>query len=213
MSRLKENLVDLSFLLSIPILGLVYPLLNNTSNGVHSLVTEVDRVIPFVKEFIIPYILWYPFVLVCLLYLYIKDRRVYFRTLFSINLGMIISFIIYFLFQTHVPRPTLEGDGLLIRLVSMIYNGDNPYNCFPSIHVLESYLMIKGIHACRNKSRLAVISTDIMAILIILATVFVKQHVILDVLGGIYLGEIVFNLVPQFYGLLSYKRNPKTYYN
>lgn len=213
MSKLKESLIDLSCLLSIPLTGLAYPLLNNASNGAQSLVTEVDRAIPFVKEFIIPYVLWYPFIFACLLYFFMKDRRVYFKTLISINIGMITSFIIYLVFQTHVPRPALEGNDLFTRLVGAIYNGDNPYNCFPSIHVLESYLMIKGIHACRDKSGFAVISTDLMAVLIIFATLFVKQHVIIDVLGGIYLGEIVFNLVPEFDGVVALKRKPKTYFN
>jgi membrane-associated phospholipid phosphatase len=212
MSKLKENLIDLSFLISIPVLGLIYPLLNNTSNGVRSLVTDADKAIPFVKEFIIPYVLWYPFIFACLLYFYMKDRRTYFRTLISINIGMIISFIIYFTFQTHVPRPILEGEDLLTKLVLIIYKGDNPYNCFPSIHVLESYLMIKGIYDCRNKIGLAVITIDIMSTLIILATMFVKQHVLLDVLGGIYLGEIVFNYVSKFEVLLGYKRKPESYY-
>jgi membrane-associated phospholipid phosphatase len=212
MNKIKENLADLSFLLIIPILGAIYPILNNPANGAKSLVTEVDKAIPLVEAFIIPYILWYPFVFLCLVYFCFKDKKAYFRTLISISIGMLISYFIFFVFQTHVPRPALQGNDIFTRLVALIYSRDNPYNCFPSLHVLESYLMIKGIYACSERNKLATAFINFMAAAIILSTLFVKQHVILDVFGAVYLGEVVFNRVPGFDSLLVYLKRQKPHY-
>lgn len=68
MKTFKSNLGSLSLLISIPILGLFYEILNNSNNGVHSLVTNLDQYIPLITIFIIPYILWYGFILLTLIY-------------------------------------------------------------------------------------------------------------------------------------------------
>lgn len=197
MAKIKENVINLSFMLSIPLMGWGYGILNRAPRGAQSLVTDLDRHIPFIKEFIVPYILWYPFIIVCMVYFCLKDRKVYFRTLAGIILGMATSFVIFYIFQTYVPRPIIEGNDIFSRLTAKIYMSDRPYNCFPSLHVLESYLMIKGIDSCSNKRKFTRFSIYFMSILIIVSTQFVKQHVLMDVVGGIYVGEIIYNAIPN----------------
>jgi len=81
----------------------------------------------------------------------------------------------------------------------MVYKADQPYNCFPSIHVLSCYLMMKAIYKSSIKNRVnqAVVYSN--SIIIILSTLFVKQHVILDVASGILVGELVYRLVDAYY--------------
>jgi hypothetical protein len=196
MSKIKDNLASLSFMLVIPLLSSIYVLLNNADRGAQILITDLDKRIPFVPEFIVPYVLWYPFILFCLIYFCFKDKKVYKRTLISISLGMVISYIIFYVFQTHVPRPALEGNDIFTQWVRKIYEGDNPYNCFPSLHVLESYLMVKGAYALENRRPEVTWTVNIMAFFIILSTQFIKQHVLMDILGAVYLGEIIFNMEP-----------------
>jgi membrane-associated phospholipid phosphatase len=197
MTKLKENILYLSFILIIPLLSIIYPILNHNSNGTQSLVTKLDTSTPFIPEFIIPYVLWYPFIFLTLVYICYKNKKVYIRTLSSIGIGMLISFIIFYVFQTHVPRPIIEETDIFSNLVAVIYKNDKPFNCFPSLHVLESYLMIKGIYACSERNKAILWTVNITAVLIILSTLFIKQHVILDAIGAIYLAEIIFNLMPS----------------
>lgn len=210
MQRIVKNLMPLCLMLSIPMSNLIYVLLNNANRGSHSLVTDLDLGVPFLKIFILPYLIWYFFIFGTLTYFCFKDRKIYYRTLVSINLGLLIAYGIYFFFQTNVPRPDLMGNDLLTRLIAFVYNNDQPYNAFPSIHVLTSFLMIKAINKYPAKNYFNVILVYITAILIILATQFVKQHVILDLLSAIVLGGLIFDLV--FYvnmeGLRAWLKEP-----
>ncbi|SHE93254.1 phosphatase PAP2 family protein [Desulforamulus putei] len=195
MNTVKENAASISLMLSIPILSLFYEVLNNPDRGVHSLITNLDREIPFVKAFIIPYVGWYAFILSVLVYLCLADKKTYYKTLISYNLGLIICYIFYYVYQTTVPRPELAGNDFLTQMVSMVYNADQPYNCFPSIHCLTSYLMIKGAGRCSARTNLNYCFITASAVLIIISTLFIKQHVILDAIAAVLLGDIIFKLV------------------
>ncbi|WP_270474737.1 phosphatase PAP2 family protein [Clostridium cochlearium] len=203
MNNFKNNLIHIFALLSIPIINIFYALLNNNNRGVFQLVTSIDNTIPFIKEFIIPYILWYPFIVLSLLFICLKDLKVYYRTLITLNLCLLSCYLIYYFFQTTVPRPTIYGNDIFSFLTLLIYKYDKPFNCFPSIHVVTSYLMIKGINSidCSKKIKHLVI---FMSILIIVSTLFIKQHVILDVISAILLGDIIFDFISK----LSVKISP-----
>jgi len=190
-----QNLRSLSLILTIPLLNIFYFLLNNPQRGAYSLVTDLDHYIPFVKEFIIPYVIWYFYIFGTLVFLCLKDKKVYYRTILAIDIGLLICYVIFFAFQTHVPRPLLVGDDIFTKLVALIYSHDQPYNGFPSIHVLLSFLMIKGINKYQERNLWNMSIVYLIGILIILSTVFVKQHVVLDVLAGIIIGNVIFDLV------------------
>ncbi len=198
MSKFKEISWQLLLLLSIPIVKIFYVLLNNPGRGAISLVTDIDRNIPFLKGFIVPYIGWYFFIFAVLIYFCFKDRKMYHKSLIAINLGILVCYAVYIIFQTTVPRPVLTGDDIFTRLVAFIYSVDRPYNCFPSIHTLISSILIMAINKSKiKKSRNTVIITGV-AVCIILSTLFVKQHVTLDVVAAILLGRAIFKLVYDF---------------
>jgi len=210
MQKIIKNLMPLCLILSIPISNVIYMLINNADRGAHNLVTDLDQSIPFLKIFILPYLSWYFFILGTLIFFCFKDKKIYYRTLLSINLGLLISYGIYFFFQTNVPRPVITGDDFLTMLIAFVYNNDQPYNAFPSIHVLLSFLMIKAINKYPAKNYLSLSIVYIFAVSIILATQFIKQHVILDLLSAIVLGGLIFDLVfhVNMEGLRAWLRDP-----
>ncbi|MBD3919994.1 phosphatase PAP2 family protein [Paenibacillus sp. PR3] len=176
----------------IPLLNICYQRLNHPTEHVYSLVTDLDRITPFVSSFVIPYVLWYPFIAVVLIGLAFKDRAAYYRTLFALCSGLIVAYFVYYIFQTTVPRPeNLPETGLFNRLVWIVYRHDQPFNCFPSIHVLTSYLMLRGGAGFNRLFRWA---TTAMSVLIISSTILIKQHVLADVVGGILVGELLFQV-------------------
>lgn len=191
--KLKSNILPVLLILLIPLVNILYGVLNNGNGIVHSLVTDIDRMVPFVKAFVVPYVLWYPFLFFTLLTLCFNDRKVYYKAIFSIVSGMLTSFLIYHLFQTTVPRPVIAGNDIFSKLVSLVYSTDEPFNCFPSIHVLTSFIMIKGILNLKNLSVTKKAPMVFMAVLIILSTQFIKQHVLLDLIFAILLGEGIYN--------------------
>jgi hypothetical protein len=182
----------LLWILMIPVLNVFYSVLNRPGPKVYSLITDLDRAIPFIPAFIIPYSIWYPFIASALVLFFFKDRSLYYRALVTLCLGLVSCYAVYAVFQTTVHRPVLSGEGLLKGMVNFVYANDQPFNCFPSIHVLTSYIMIKGLRQLRSmptKLRLALITIGWS---IIASTVFVKQHVLLDAAGAIMLVEILF---------------------
>lgn len=191
---LRSNFKPLLLLLTIPLLNIVYPLLNHPGRGVTYLTTALDHRIPFLKIFVLPYIAWYAFIIFVLVLLCAKDRMTYFRTLGSFHIGLIVCYIIFYFYQTAAPRPELTGDDWLTALVRFIYWSDQPFNCLPSIHVLTSYLVMRGLLASSIRGFGLRLFTIVTAVLIILSTLFIKQHVILDVFAGILLGELAFVL-------------------
>ncbi|WP_071459625.1 phosphatase PAP2 family protein [Bacillus massilinigeriensis] len=185
----------LLFLLVMPALGGIYKLLNNNPRDAVVLSTKVDAGIPFIPAFILPYIFWYVFIVGYLVYFCFKDTKVYIQTLTVIFIGELVCFLIYFFFQTTVPRPALHGDGLLIDLVGMIYQHDQPFNCFPSIHVLTTFAIMLGSIHIKNKSVFHSLFIPSTGSLIIISTLFVKQHYILDMFGSMFLTTFVYGLV------------------
>jgi membrane-associated phospholipid phosphatase len=192
---LKPHLLALTSLLTIPLLGLIYVYLNHSAGTVYSLVTDLDRQIPFLKVFVLPYVSWYAFLFIALLYLAFKNREAYYQTLLQFNIGMLICYGVYAVYQTHVPRPELAGDGWLLQMVQWVYNSDEPFNCFPSIHVLTSYLMMKAYLGAVNVPRIYTAAVMFMSMLIIASTQFIKQHVLLDIMGAVLVAEGVIYVV------------------
>lgn len=197
MSRLikqtsRSSWISLLWLLVIPVINIFYGILNRPGNHIYSLATNLDMHLPFVPSFIIPYVLWYPFITVVLIALAFKDRSIYFQTLIAMCSGLIVSYIVFALFQTTIQRPDVQAETSAIhRLIGYVYSHDQPYNCFPSIHVLTSYLMLRGARVFRRSIWLI---TAAMSILIIISTVLVKQHVLADIVGGILVAELCFRL-------------------
>ncbi|OCA90660.1 phosphoesterase [Bacillus sp. FJAT-27225] len=189
----------LLFLLVIPVLGLIYQFLNTHPTEAVQISTALDGYIPFMPIFIIPYILWYAYVFVYLVYFCFKDTKIYLKTLILIVVGELICFTIYFFFQTTVPRPQLQGDGVLIDLVRFIYANDQPFNCFPSIHVLTTFAIMMGSLHIKEKHPLTIMVIHILGSLIIISTLFVKQHVIPDMIGSMFLVTFLYGILFEFY--------------
>lgn len=103
-------------------------------------------------------------------------------------------------------RPEITSSGLMMSLVNLIYTLDAPVNLFPSIHCLESWLVFRGSLACKKVSKAYKVIMFIFSVLVCLSTVFVKQHVVIDIIGGILVVEIGILISNKFNtGRLFYK--------
>lgn len=194
----------LCFLISVPALMFIYPYINTPVRGVHSLVTGLDKAIPFIKVFAIPYAAWVGYLFITLIYLCLKDHLLAFKTILVLDLGLLSCFLIYYFYQTEGPvRPVIIGHDLCSRILQYIYKIDNPYNSFPSIHVFSSYLLIRAIRGSFWKRKWHIWTIGCFSTSIILATLFIKQHFIIDVISAIILVEILFKSVEIMYGWLS----------
>ena len=87
----------------------------------------------------------------------------------------------------HQLRPeTFTRDNLCIDLVKWLYSTDTATNILPSIHVFNSLAAYMAISRCRALSAHTWIKkgTFILVASIVLSTMFLKQHSVVDVVLG-----------------------------
>ncbi len=178
--------------LSIPLVSMTYPILNQYRGNTNDLFTFVDSLIPFNKFFILPYVSWYAFILVFSAILCVLDKEKYLKLLITINIGMITCYVIYYFYPTYVPRPIITGRDFLSNLVLNLYANDNPYNAFPSIHVLNSALISFYIYKSDKVNKTIKLICIIMSFSIILSTMFIKQHYFADVVASMVFSCVLY---------------------
>jgi membrane-associated phospholipid phosphatase len=196
MNQLISKHGHLLAVLAIPVQGFIYLLISSliSQNSV-PINSSIDDRIPFVPWFVIPYVAWMFVLYLAFIYMGLTNRSLYWRTMIAYNAAVTVSNIIFILFPTYMPRPEITGDDLFQKLVLFIYSNDQPVNCFPSIHCLTTYLlfitMIRGqLFSVGPRLLISVFLWSIIA-----STVLIKQHALVDVIGGIALAEIAYRAV------------------
>lgn len=174
----------------------------------HLIHTQIDDMIPFCRYFIVPYLLWFAFVALTVLYFAFGkvDKIEYYQLIAALGTGMTVFIIVSFLYPNgHNLRQALTGSDLFTQAVRLLYRFDTPTNLLPSIHVFNSVVCAAAL--CRNirwrRSRILTLSTWILAGAIILSTLFLKQHSMIDVTLALALNI--------FCDYLFYKRFPVWY--
>ncbi|MFD2673164.1 phosphatase PAP2 family protein [Marinicrinis sediminis] len=180
----------LVFMFAISACSATYGLVNSGDRPIHIVKFGIDDYIPFWEIFILPYIVWGPFIFVSLVVLCFLHREEYYKYIFNSVVGHIICYIVYLTYQTHVPRPEITEDTFLLNLVKYIYANDPPYNCLPSIHVLTTWLLMRAFQPVKMPTWVKA-SINTLCILIYLSTLFVKQHYIPDIIAAIALAEVL----------------------
>lgn len=177
------------------LLGVLYSLFNG-------IVTErtfmyfpiLDDIIPFVKEMVIPYIIWYAYIVIPLVIFAFTDIESYTKLCLFLFVGMTICFIIFAVFPNGQNlRPEITGNDIYSRIIKGIYEADKPINSAPSMHTLNAmaiHFVLRKSKKFKDNKYIKTISFILM-ILIIASTVMIKQHSIIDVFAGIVLGVIL----------------------
>lgn len=173
--------------------------------------TALDDHIPFLPVFIIPYLLWFPYVAGFAVFLLMKNEEAYHRLCAVLAIGMTIFVAVSIVFPNiHLMRPeTMPVDNVFTRMISLLYLADTPTNLTPSIHVFNSL----GITAAawqwnwrtddgysysplvRNFWRAGITA---LGLLISLSTMLIKQHSFSDVVIAAVLFLFVHILVYRF---------------
>ena len=192
---LAERGWSLAFsLLLIPaILGtnLIYDGLNHGPNRIF-LESPLDRALPIVPIFAIPYVSLIPYIGVSLLAFLLFRIRVYRSAAITMILVWFVSYAFYVFLQSYIARPAITGTDPFSGMIRSIYASDQPYNDFPSLHT--SWSSIIAIHWWRVDRRIG-IPAAIWTALIVMSTVLIKQHYLADVGGGLLLAGLTSWLV------------------
>ncbi|MDL2295684.1 phosphatase PAP2 family protein [Lachnospiraceae bacterium OttesenSCG-928-E19] len=168
--------------------------------------SSLDDYIPFVEYFIVPYLLWFLFIGVTLIYFFLCDTQGFYKLAMFLFTGMTIFLIISTIWPNGLDlRPdTFVRDNVFVDLVKQVYRTDTPTNVLPSIHVFNSIGACVAIMHSETLYKIKWVryGSFILSTLIILATMFLKQHSVIDVIAAFVLGTLMYIVV--------YAREPKT---
>lgn len=171
----------------------------------------LDDKIPFVEAFVIPYLLWFPYVACFVLYFIFFDKENYWQMFWFLVTGMTLFIIVSAVFPNGQElRPDVfPRDNVFTRMIAGLYGTDTSTNILPSIHVYNSI----GIHIAVMKSdrlkkhRIVQIVSGVLCVLIILSTMFIKQHSVVDVVAAFALAVVTYLI---FYVFLPRKKGNDT---
>ena len=165
----------------------------------HVMHVALDDYIPFNEYFIIPYLLWFAYVGVTIAYFFFTSKEEYYQLCIYLFGGMTISLIVCTLFRNGTDfRPIIDPDkNIFCRMVFALYKTDTCTNVFPSVHVYNSICVHGAI--CRSRSlgkyRWLKISSFVLMVSICLATVFLKQHSVIDGVGAAIMAYALYFVV------------------
>lgn len=166
--------------------------------AVHEINFGIDEYIPFCEIFIVPYLLWFAYVAVTVVYLCIRDREESDKLVAFLMAGMTIFIVVSAVFPNgHNLRPKVfERDNIFIDLIRQLYMADTPTNILPSIHVYNSIAIMIAVWRSRCFAGHNVIKTLMLSLgmSIICSTVLIKQHSMLDVLLAFLLSAVMYSI-------------------
>lgn len=174
-------------LLTAILMTLLYFYFNHPTGAVHILQTEIDKQIPFIPVFALPYIAFLVIFWIAFIWSYLTSSQ-FARFAISLIIIYAVSYITYYFYQTYIPRAPVPGDDLMSKLVIFIYSNDQPYNGFPSTHASLATLLAYYSLAMKHRFKWLIVA---FSALVIASTFLIKQHYVLDAVSGITLGAIV----------------------
>ena len=188
----------------IIIYGVFYVLgffwLENRDVPIHIISSKLDAIIPFCEYFIVPYYLWFVYVAFTIIYFIFvcKEQMERRRFVFSFCIGMTVFLVVSYLYPNgHNLRPKLNGDSIFIQGVRLLHWIDTPTNVLPSMHVFVT--VVCSVALLRQKTlrgrKWFVVAVWICSILIILSTMFLKQHSVVDIACALILNIACYVLI------------------
>jgi membrane-associated phospholipid phosphatase len=182
----KSALFSLLLAVAVYFTNGIYALLNHGPAVLH-LQTSIDRALPLVPIFVIPYDSLNLYVYLSLILFLLLRNRLFQSAALSMIGAWLVSYLFYFFLQTEVVRPVVMGNDIFSRMVRDVYAGDSPFNDFPSLHTSISTIL--AIHWFRMDRRIGW-PVAVWTALIVASTLLVKQHYVADLVSGLVLAFV-----------------------
>ena len=170
-------------------------------HGYHVVHTVFDDMIPFCEYFIVPYLLWFPYMIGTVAYFIFinKNKREYYQLICNMMMGMTIFLIVSYVYPNvlHLRPAEFPRDNIFTDAVKWLYRTDTSTNVLPIIHVFNSLAIHMSLTSCEalKDHKTVKRASLVLTILIIMSTMLLKQHSVIDVCMGATLalfGYLVF---------------------
>ena len=160
----------------------------------YNMESSLDRMLPFWPPAISVYLGCYLFWIVNYVIGCRQEMARAFRFLGADLAAKLVCLLCFLVFPTTNTRPVVEGVDVWAQAMRFLYEMDAADNLFPSIHCLTStfcYLAVRGNERVPRWYRL---TSLVITAAICVSTLTTRQHVLIDVAGGVALavGSYVF---------------------
>lgn len=156
----------------------------------YNLETDLDRMIPFVPWTVSIYFGCFIFWAVNYILSVRQGKERAYRFLSADFLAKCICLVFFLALPTTNTRPEVGQDGIWNMAIRFLYWVDSPDNLFPSIHCLTSWMCYIGLRGQKNVPRAYRCFSCVMAVAVFISTLTTRQHVLMDVAGGVLLAEV-----------------------
>lgn len=168
------------------------------------LATALDRRIPFIPATVWVYLAMFPTALSPLVL--VRPMRLFRRTCGAYAAAIGVSLILFAAFPVTSKGLRAQGGALdplslSSRAVALLYRLDPPFNLFPSLHLSIAAI---ALLSAWKAARLPGAAVGLMLAVIGVSVCTVKQHFVLDALGGLTLAAVVYAVV-----LRPYRASPE----
>ena len=165
--------------------------------GFHIIHTAIDDLIPVVEVFIVPYVLWLPYLVIGMIAIAIRSRTISRKTSYMLMTGMTLFVIISLVYpnalELRAAIPDLEN--IFMTCINYLHQIDTPTDVLPSLHVYDAIVVAAGLHLAFPEKKVMLALSDILSVLIVLSTMFIKQHSIIDVISAFVIFIPVFIII------------------
>lgn len=149
----------------------------------------LDHMIELRPAWVVPYVLAY----VYWIFGYIAVSRVSrerCRMLCRADyISKLIAAICFIMLPTTLPRDPISG-GVFEWALNIIYTLDTPYNLFPSMHCLFSWLLAREMMDIKQFRPAVRWGAVFFSFAVFASTVFTRQHFLIDIPAGVLTAEI-----------------------
>lgn len=162
------------------------------NRGLHhyNMSLPIDDWIPFVPAAIVIYFLAFLTWVIGYCVIARESEEICCELLAAEVIAKLLSMVCFLVIPTVMVRPEVTGNDPFSWLTAFAYAADTPDNLFPSIHCLANWFAFRGALRCRKVGSGYKIFMGVYAVLVFAATLLVKQHVFVDVLGGVAVVEL-----------------------
>ena len=153
----------------------------------HVVHCALDDAIPFLEGFAIPYCFWYLLIAISLLWFLLYDVKGFRGLQIFIIITQLAAMLVYIVWPSiQNLRPTVfPRDNFLTRVMAFIYSFDTPTGVCPSLHVAYSIGMASAWCKCKKAPAVWKGFVVFAAVVISIATAFVKQHSVVDIFAAL----------------------------
>ena len=156
------------------------------ANGFHIIHTAIDDMIPVMEGFIIPYALWLPYLVAGMIAIAIRSRSISRKTSYMLMAGMTLFIIISLAYPNALElRAQLpDRQNIFMDCIAYLHSIDTPTDVLPSLHVYDALAVAAGLHFAFKDRKFLLFLSDVLCLFIVLSTMFIKQHSIIDVIAA-----------------------------